>query len=125
MKLNSCKFEHLKYGKDIESKNLSTYLTNNNTIIENKNSVKDLGVWMSSDCSFTEHINKLISKTKDISSWILRTFNNRDRDIMITLWKSLVLPHLDYCSQLWSPSTIHKLNKLKLYRKTSLKNQRS
>ena len=23
---------------------------------------------------------------------------------MLTLWKSLVLPILDYCSQLWSPS---------------------
>ena len=22
---------------------------------------------------------------------------------MLTLWKSLVIPHLDYCSQLWSP----------------------
>ena len=44
IKLNCCKFEHLKYGKDIESKNLSTYFTNNNTIIENKSSVKDLGV---------------------------------------------------------------------------------
>ncbi|XP_066930501.1 uncharacterized protein [Clytia hemisphaerica] len=117
MKLNSCKFEHLKYGKDTESKSLSTYFTNNKTVIENKNSVKDLGVWMSSDCSFTDHINKMIAKAKDISSWILRTFNNRSSDVMITLWKSLVLPHLDYCSQLWSPNSIHQIEQIESVQK--------
>ncbi|XP_066926846.1 uncharacterized protein [Clytia hemisphaerica] len=117
MKLNSCKFEHLKYGKDTESKSLSTYFTNNKTIIENKNSVKDLGEWMSSDCSFTDHINKMIEKAKDISSWILRTFNNRSSDVMITLWKSLVLPHLDYCSQLWSPNSIHQIEQIESVQK--------
>ncbi len=117
MKLNSCKFEHLKYGKDIELKSRSTYFTNNKTVIENKNSVKDLGVWMSSDCSFTDHINKMIEKAKDISSWILRTFNNRSSDVMITLWKSLVLPHLDYCSQRWSPNAIHQIEQIESVQK--------
>ena len=93
MKLNCCKFEHLKYGKDIESKNLSTYFTNNNTIIENKSSVKDLGVWMSSNCSFSNHINKVISKTKDIASWILRTFKCQNSDVMITLTTVLSSVH--------------------------------
>ena len=36
-------------------------------------------------------------------AWILRTFKSRSPDLMLTTWKSLVLPILDYCSQLWSP----------------------
>ena len=79
MTLNNCKFEHLKYGKDNDTKNFSKYLTDNGTIINNKKTVKDLGVLMSDDCSFTEHINKVSAKTKDMSSWILRTFTTRDR----------------------------------------------
>ena len=35
--------------------------------------------------------------------WILRTFRTRDKNSMLTLWKSLVRPILDYCCQLWSP----------------------
>ena len=35
--------------------------------------------------------------------WILRTFKSRETDVMLTLWRSLVIPHLDYCSQLWNP----------------------
>ena len=37
-------------------------------------------------------------------SWILRTFKTRTPELMLTTWKSLVQPILDYCSQLWSPS---------------------
>ena len=31
---------------------------------------------------------------------------------MLTLWKSLVLPHLDYCCQLWSPWKIGDIQKI-------------
>ena len=121
MSLNSCKFEHLKYGKDNDTKKLSVYLTNDNTVIKNKEFVKDLGVLMSQDCSFSEHINKVITKTKDISSWILRTFATRDKHIMLTLWKALVLPHFDYCSQLWSPSSILHIQELESIQRSFLK----
>ena len=34
----------------------------------------------------------------------MRTFQRRSRTTMLTIWKSLVQPRLDYCSQLWSPA---------------------
>ena len=36
-------------------------------------------------------------------SWILRTFQTRELAPLRTLWKALVQPHQDYCSQLWAP----------------------
>ena len=39
----------------------------------------------------------------DLSSWCLRTFNGRSPELMLTLWKSLIMQRLDYCSQLWNP----------------------
>ena len=47
----------------------------------------------------------------------LRTFYSRRPDLMKTLYKSLIVPHVDYCSQLWMPTksteiqTIEKLQK--------------
>ena len=38
-----------------------------------------------------------------LSGWILRTFKSRDPDFMLTLWKTLVIPKFDYCSQVWCP----------------------
>ena len=40
---------------------------------------------------------------RSISSWILRTFTSRTKVAMLTLWKSLAIPILEYCSVLWSP----------------------
>ena len=34
---------------------------------------------------------------------IKRNFISRDCDMLMKLYKSLVRPHLDYCSQVWSP----------------------
>ena len=61
---------------------------------------------------------KLMEKCSNLSGWILRTFTTRDSITMMTLFKSLVLPRLDYCSQLWSPHLVKHIDQLE-------KNQRS
>ena len=35
--------------------------------------------------------------------WVLRVFQSRKRSLMLTLLKSLVIPLLEYCFQLWNP----------------------
>ena len=35
--------------------------------------------------------------------WVLRVFQSRERSLMLTLLKSLVIPLLEYCCQLWNP----------------------
>jgi hypothetical protein len=103
MQFNTDKFECIKYGKKQDLKESSNYKAPNGETIEEKTVVKDLGVLMRSDGSFSSHIEKASTTAKNVSSWILRTFKTRLKIPMRILWKSLVLPHLDYCSQLWSP----------------------
>ena len=59
---------------------------------------------MSNSGNIHEHIKTVCEKARNMCSWILRTFTSRSPVLMLTLWKSLVLPILDYCSQLWSPT---------------------
>ena len=63
----------------------------------------------------------ITDRVKGINAWIYRTFKSRDRTVMLTLWKSLVLPHLDYCSQLWSPSKRALMQDLEYLQKAFLK----
>ena len=35
--------------------------------------------------------------------WMLRPFQSRERSLMLTLLKSLVIPLIEYCCQLWNP----------------------
>ena len=69
-------------------------------IINPSDNVLDLGIFMSSNCSFEFHIKNLCKKCSNLSGWILGTFTTRDSITMLTLFKSLVLPRLDYGSQL-------------------------
>ena len=102
---NSDKFECIRYGNNKEIINSTEYYSNNLSAIESKQSLRDLGVTISSDGSFSDHIFKMIKTANLKCAWILRSFKTREPKLLLTLWKSLVLPLLDYCSQLWSPAT--------------------
>ena len=65
--------------------------------------VFDLGVSMASNCTVDFHISNLYKRFSNLAGWILRTFTMRDSQVMLTLFKSLVMSRLDYASQLWSP----------------------
>ena len=104
MEFNSSKFELLRYWlNDDALKYCTNYTSPSGSIIPEKEHVKDLGVTLSDDGKFNEHVRKVIVKVKNLTSWILRSFSNRSAEVMLTLWKSLVLPHTEYAAQLWSP----------------------
>ena len=80
--------------------------------ITEKQTVKDLGILMSNSGEFKDHISKVVSTVRDISAWILRSFKSRSPTLMLQLWKSMVIPHLDYCSQLWNPHSVSAIQQL-------------
>ena len=72
-------------------------------VIKEKEHIKNLGVIISDDLTWSKHITEVVSKATVMSGWVLRTFSTRDRDPMVTMWNSQVRSILDYCSPLWSP----------------------
>ena len=109
---NSDKFECLRYGVDKSIAQTTSYLTCDGSPIQCGEHVRDLGVQMSADATFTQHITDLVRAASQKCGWILRVFKTRDRTTLLTLWKSLVAPLLDYCCQLWSPCTPGLIQKL-------------
>ena len=69
--------------------------------------ILDLGINVSSDCSFDFHILNLLKRTKHLTGWMLRTFSSRDK---LTLFKALIMSRFDYGCQLWSPYLIKHVN---------------
>ena len=112
MLLNDTKFELLRYGLSQLIKSSTQYTTPAGLQITPKDHTKDLGVTMSDDCSFSKQIDKVITKAKSLISWILRSFKTRKTKPMLQLYKSLVLPILEYCSVLWSPSSPGQIKSL-------------
>ena len=128
MKFNNSKFEHLHYSSLPTNTINTSYEAPDGTTIVLQPNVRDLGVCLSNDATFTQHITSTAKKARSQLGWILRTFKTRDPFPMMTLYKSLVVPLLEYCCQLWSPhrpgdiQTIEAVQKTFTYRITSLRN---
>ena len=104
MIFNGHKFEVLRFWPGSEPKPAHTYVDPDGNSIEEKSSLRDLGVQISSDLTFSIHIENVVAAATKMVGWVCRTFRRRSRKLMITVWKSLIQSKLDYCSQLWSPS---------------------
>ena len=120
MEFHCYKFELMRYKTTAskEAQNQSTYQSFDGSVIDEVQHVRDLGVTLSNDATFKQHIHERCELVKDKISWVLRTFRCRDRLPMLTLWKSLILSHVEYCSQLWSPSSVGHTQSLELLQKS-------
>ena len=114
LEFNDTKFELLQYGNDRDLQILSKYKTSSGIDIDKSEFVSDLGVCMSRDANFKNHIDNICISARKTVSWICRTFKSRSVNTMCTAWKSLVLPKLEYCSQLWCPIAKTDIQKLEL-----------
>ena len=101
MTFNSDKFELLRFK--INELNLPSYHTPDKSIIKEVACVKDLGVHIDSSGTFEANITEAVKKCNNMAAWILRVFTTREEEPMMTLFKSMVIPRIEYCCQLWSP----------------------
>ena len=113
MEFNGKKFEVMRYGSNINIKESTVYFTPNfDDVIEEKDNLRDLGIIMTNDGKFSNHVEHVCSKVKQKSGWITRTFQCRKTWFMKFMWKTLVQCHVDYCSQLYLPSKPGDLQKI-------------
>ena len=118
MDFNCGKFEWMRYSAGSITPPNHQYVAPDGSAINQKSDLKDLGVRMASDLSFDLQIEKVVTTSSQMVGWGLRTFRNRGKHLMMVLMKSLVQPHLDYCSQLWSPFSQNQINRLENVQKS-------
>ena len=116
MFFNGDKFESLRYWPDTDIRDVFRaefpYIDVEGKIIKERENLRDLGVELSQDLTFSKHIDNITTSCRKLAGWAMRTFRTRSRLVMLTIWKSLLQSRLDYCSQLWSPHTAADINKL-------------
>ena len=80
--------------------------------LEKVNSEKDLGVTIDDKLNFKLHISEKISKANSMLFLIKNYFQFLDADMFKLLYKSLVRPHLEYASPVWSPTTKEDIKRI-------------
>jgi len=73
---------------------------------------RDLGVLMDSRLTFRNHIKSLVSRSHVRAMQIWRCFLCKDPDILIKAFSTYVRPLLEYCSPVWSPTSVTLVNDL-------------
>ena len=97
-------------------------LTLNGCDIEQVQHFKYLGLLLSSDMSWSPHIESTCSKAKRILGLLYRRFyGNTDSTTLVQLYQSLVRPHMEYASEVWDPHTQKNRNKLEDIQKFACK----
>jgi hypothetical protein len=74
-------------------------------------------VLTSTEATFDDHIEEIDARGRQRIEWIWLTFRSREAAAIITLFRTLVLPNLEYCCQLWVPhkaSMVRKLDSVQL-----------
>ena len=112
MIFNSEKFECLRFWPGKSGTEEFDYLAPDGSPIAVKNSLRDLGVIVSSDLSFSEQIQNAVCSANKLIGWALRSFRRRSSLTMITIWRSLIQPKLDYWAQFWSPADQTSISKI-------------
>ena len=122
MELNEDKYELLNYKLRTPNSvllrelpftaQLFSYSTMNGCSIEPCEVVRDLGVNLSSDMSWTPHINIMVANARTMASWALGVFRDRSKTTMLTLYKSMIRCKLEYCCPLWDPKSVQDIQSI-------------
>ena len=116
MELNKTKFQLMQYGKHENLK--ESYNTGNVDPLIKEKSIKDLGTYVSEDLSPDKQITEAVKGGRKYMGWILRTFTSRSQEVLLPLYRSYVVPKLEYASILWSPHQIGHIQKIEAIQRT-------
>jgi hypothetical protein len=112
MMYNPDKFQLLRYGLDSDLQSTTHYLDPCGNPITAVHTATDLGIQMSSSGTFETHTRKTIQSCNFVIAQMMRVFSDRTSAVMLSLYKSLVLSRMDYCSILVTPNTASLRNEL-------------
>lgn len=84
----------------------------NNTTLSTVNSHDDLGVLITMNLTWSDHIARQVKKANSRVYLILRVFENADHNTLSKLFKLYVRPILEFANSVWCPSLVRDVNLL-------------
>ena len=118
MELNQKKFQLIQYGNKEDLKGPYETGTSTNVTLHREHDIKDLGVYLSENLTWETHIADAVKTARKYLGWILRSFKSRKQEILISLYKSYVVPRLEYASILWTPYLIKHITQIEAIQRT-------
>ena len=81
---------------------------------------RDLGIIITKHLKWQKQTEKSCKTANRVLGFIARNFRYKNKELILPLYKSLVLPHLDHAVQFWSPHLRRDIDKMeKLQRRAT------
>ena len=100
-------------SRSSKTKSIVHLYTIHNQNLSGTDSAKYLGLTITSDLQWNQHINNITNKANSILGLLRRNLRIPSQTIKTHAYQSLVRPHLEYASTVWDTHTqknIHKLD---------------
>ena len=102
--------------------NISFNYSLDGSVLKSVTDVKDLGVYFSSNLSFSKHISTVVNKAFRMLGFVKRTMKPlRSVTVYKILYNAYIRSCLDYCSPVWSPNARYLIDKVERVQKRFLK----
>ena len=99
----------------------ANFLINNSAIIS-KTYAQDLGILISNNLKWSHHVNFIVGKAFSCSYQILKCFKTRSIDVLVKLFKTYVIPKLEFNSEVWSPHLKKDIDRIESVQRLFTKN---
>ena len=104
MSLNPSKCKFMLISRKRNRINNPPMIIINGQILESVPTFKYLGLLLTSDLSWSKHIEGACTKAKKILGLLYRRFyQHADQDTLCQLYISIVRPHMEYAAPVWDP----------------------
>ena len=104
---NKCEIMRVTHNRDKSVPHYS--LVPRGERLSSVSSVKDLGITISHDLSWSLHVVEVVNKANKVLGLIKRTIGSVNKEIFSTLYKALVRPILEYASPVWCPYLVKNI----------------
>lgn len=106
--ISKCHIMHVSRSR----RTINTTYTLHNEPLSVVSQATYLGVEVSSNLSWTPHINKVTSKASQSLGFLKRNIHSAKKPTKVAAYQAIVRPTLEYCSSVWDPYTQKDIDKL-------------
>jgi ribonucleases P/MRP protein subunit RPP40 len=121
LSLNIGKCKVLTLGTEVGLFGYEMETGSNRVRLENSSLERDLGVQVDSKLTFEEHIWGKVKTANKIVGLIRRNFGEAGASSLLTIYKAMVRPHLEYAQAVWSPYKVKLVEALEKVQKRATK----
>ena len=81
-------------------------------VLETTTSARYMGVDISDNLNWSDHINRVTSKASSSLGFIRRNIPNRHQQLRSAAYKAVVRPQVEYAASVWDPHTVIHINQI-------------